>query len=483
MNFTHEINRLTTGILVLLGIVALAATYWAVTGPDTILLRQDNPRLVQAESQIHRGDLVDRNGILLATSTINSDGSFTRQYKYPEMNSALGYASVRYGVGGAEAAFNSVLRGDNIDKDFLTQLSNGLMHRTQHGSDIRLTFDLNIQQQAVKAIGTHTGSIVVLDIPSGQVLAMVSLPTYDPNTLDANWEALSKASGKPFFNRALQGAYQPGIALQTPLIAAALLANYSLDTPIDQATQSIKVGDVTIQCVTTPPTDTLTLQQAYAYGCPYPFAKMVQELGVETIQSGFNTFKLEHPPTLAGYVVAPSTESTDSSRFLFGTNNFTDNALGQGTITVTPLEMAVIAGAIYNDGNAPMPYSLLQIRQPDTETWANDKTIYTSMPMLTANSARQMQVLMEAAVKNGAAQAAMQDGLTIGGHAALAYVGNTAQSWFIGFVSSGSNQGATVAVILEDTHDASLAAEIGGHVLVATHDYQLTATLLPKDGA
>src|SRR5258705_11652126 len=112
-------------------------------------------------------------------------------------------------------------------------------------------------------------------------------------------------------------------------MAAALLGNYPLDTPIAEATQSIKVGDVTIQCVTTPPSDTLTLQQAYAYGCPYPFAKMVQELGVETIQSGFNTFQLEHPPTLVGYVVDQSTQSADGSRFLFGTKNFTDNALGQ----------------------------------------------------------------------------------------------------------------------------------------------------------
>lgn len=210
---------------------------------------------------------------------------------------------------------------------------------------------------------------------------------------------------------------------------------------------------------------------------------MVQELGIETIRSGFDTFQLQHPPTLAGYVVAPSTSSKESSHSLFGTSDFADNALGQGTITVSPLEMAVITGAIFNDGNAPMPYSLLQVRQPNAETWVNDKSTYTSMPMLTANSARQMQVLMEAAVNSGAAQAASQTGLTIGGHTALAYVGDTTQSWFIGFVSTGSNQGATIAVVLEDTHDASLAAQIGGEVLAVAHQYQLTATPPPKDGA
>src|SRR3954466_14966248 len=139
MNFTREINRLTTGLLILLVMVALGATYWAVAGPDTILLRQDNPRRVQAEAQIHRGDIVDRNGTVLATSNINSDGSFTRHYLYPEMNSAIGYASLRYGVGGAEAAFNTILRGDAPDQDFFTQFANGLMHRTQRGADIRLT--------------------------------------------------------------------------------------------------------------------------------------------------------------------------------------------------------------------------------------------------------------------------------------------------------------------------------------------------------
>jgi peptidoglycan glycosyltransferase len=312
---------------------------------------------------------------------------------------------------------------------------------------------------------------------------MVSLPTYDPNTLDANWEALTKAEGKPFFNRVLQGAYQPGIALQTPLMAAALLANYPLDTPIDDATQLVKVGDVIIQCVAQPPTDTLTLPQAYAYGCPYPFAKMVSDLGFETIQSGFNTFDLDHPPTLTGYVTTPADQATSEPKLLFGTDDFTENALGQGKITVTPLEMAVITAAIFNDGNAPVPYSLLQTRQPNSDVWLDNKTIYSPVPMLTANSARQMQTIMQTAVQDGDAQKAAQPDLMIAGHAGLAYVGTTAQSWFIGFVTTGSNQGAAIAVVLENTNDAALAAEIGGQVLGTAHSYQMTSTPQPKGGA
>lgn len=483
MPFNREINRLMTGILFLFAVVALAAGYWAIVGPDTLLQRQDNPRLVLAEEQIHRGDIVDRDGIVLVTSAQNDDGNLTRKYLYSEMFSALGYSSIRYGVSGAEAAFNSILRGDDTRKDFLTQLADDFLHRTQQGVDIRLTFSLPIQQRAAEAMTDHVGSIVVLDVPSGQVLALLSLPTYDPNMLDTNWETLAQAEGNPFFNRALQGAYQPGSALQTPLMAAGLLANYPIDTVIDLATQTVKVGDVSIRCVAQPPSNTLSLQEAYAYGCPYPFAKMVDDLGIETIQSGFKTFDLDNPPTLAGYVVQSSTEPSNTTHIFLGTNNFTENALGQGRITVSPLEMAVITSAIFNDGNAPVPYTLLQTRQPDSNTWVDNKTINPSIPMLTANSARQMQSLMQAAVTTGAAQKAAQPEMMIGGHAGLAYVGKTVQSWFIGFVSTASNQGAAIAVILEDTNDASLAAQIGGEVLNTAYNYEVKTTPHPKGGA
>ncbi len=469
MHFTREIHRLINGLLVLFGIVAICAAYWATIGSNTILLRQDNPRLVQAESRIKRGDIVDRNGTTLVTSTENPDGEQSRHYIYPEMSSALGYSSIRYGVGGAEAAFNISLRGDNTSKDFFTQISDNILHHQQIGADIRLTFDLNIQRQAITEMGTHTGSIVVLDIPSGQVLSMVSLPSYDPNSLDQNWETLSKAVGNPFFNRAIQGAYQPGTVLQTPLMASALLANYPIDNPIPNATQSVQVESLTIHCVTSPQQSTLTLKQAYAYGCPYPFANLVQELGIETIQAGFNTFQLNEPATLQGYVVKPTEDSIDQTRFQFGTPNFIDNVLGQGSITVNPLEMAVIVAAIFNDGNAPSPYTLLQTRLPNTDGWIEDQSSHVYTPILTANSARTMQTIMEEAVTYGAAKGAAQQGLAIGGHAAIAYVGKTEQSWFIGYVRTGTNTGAAIAVILEDTRDAELAAQIGGRVLASAH--------------
>src|SRR5690349_15320810 len=104
MRSTREINRLLTGVLICFAIIALAAGYWAMFGMDTILRREDNPRLVEAEAGILRGDIVDRSDNILVTSTEEADGSVTRTYEYPETSSALGYYSLRYGTAGAEAA-------------------------------------------------------------------------------------------------------------------------------------------------------------------------------------------------------------------------------------------------------------------------------------------------------------------------------------------------------------------------------------------
>src|SRR5690606_17819089 len=149
MTLTREINRLLIATLVAFGIVALAASYWAIVGPDTLLQRADNPRLIMAEAAIRRGIIQDRNERLLADTLIGPNGQVERYYPQPEVSSLVGYSSLRYGVGGAEAMFNTILRGDDLSRGFFSELVDSLLHRPQRGSDIRLTLDLTVQQIAV----------------------------------------------------------------------------------------------------------------------------------------------------------------------------------------------------------------------------------------------------------------------------------------------------------------------------------------------
>jgi peptidoglycan glycosyltransferase len=154
-------------------------------------------------------------------------------------------------------------------------------------------------------------------------------------------------------------------------------------------------------------------------------------------------------------------------------DNLLADALGQGHLTVTPMGMAVIAGAIVNDGNAPQPTALLAVRHPQTTTWIPNADSRPSLPLTTANTARQLQDMMRLAVAQGAAQNAGRPNIDIGGHAALAYSGNQSQAWFVGFATLGGRQGVAVAVVLENSSDPGLAADIGGTALaIAHHKFQ-----------
>ncbi len=467
MSFTREIHRLLLGVLVAFALVAVSASYWAISGTDTILKREDNPRLVEAEQHILRGNIFDRSGAVLAESNVGADGVVSRTYPYPETNGALGYFSLRYSVAGAEAAYDTMLRGDDLNPDFTQSMTDSLLHRAQQGSDIRLTLDLTIQQQIARAMQGQSGAAVVIAVPNGEILSMVSLPTYDPNTLDANWEQLTTAPGNPFFNRVLQGRYQPGGTMQTLLMATSLVMGQRLDTPVEAATLPIHVAEVDISCAVRLPPLALDLRDAYAFACPAPFAAVADDIGVVTLQAALDTYLLDQPLTLPGFVVEP--EGSPPPLITITPDNLVENALGQGQLTINPLTMAVMASAIVNDGNAPQPYTLLEIRRPDANTWSPVGSALPTIPVTTTNTARQLQDLMRYAVANGAAQNAARPNIDIGGHATLAYSGDTRQAWFVGFATLGGRRGIAVAVVLENSDDAGLAADIGGTALAAAH--------------
>lgn len=469
MQFTREITRLLAAFIVSLFIVAGAAAYWAVVGPDTILSRDDNPRRVVAEARIRRGAIYDRNGEVLVETVVENDGAVRRNYLYPATASALGYYSLRYGVGGAEAAYDSILRGDTVTRDFGETLVNSLLHRPQEGSDIRVSLDLELQTVIAEAMKGQTGAVVMLDVPSGQILALASVPTFDPNTLDADWETLRSAESQPFFNRALQGSYQPGGTLQTPLMAAALLYNRPLNVPLQPATRPVQIDDLELGCAVRLPEIALSLRESYAFACPFPFAVLGEALGPATLAATLETFGLTRQPTLPGFT-APATAPTPTPEALvIGRDDVIAAAVGQHDLTVSPLQMAMLAAGIVNDGNAPLPYMLLETRAPGASVWEPVQAIRPTSPIATMNTARQLQDLMRYAVANGAAQNAGRPNIDIGGHASLAYAGEGPLSWFIGFTTISARRGVAIAVVLENSADPGRAADIGGTALAVAH--------------
>lgn len=193
--------------------LALSSTNWAYLQADRTTARSDNPRNLINERAIRRGDILARDGTVLVTSQLVPQDDvfakpvYSRIYTHPQTAPLVGYYSNRYGITGLELQFDDTLRGSNrsIDK---------MLHRPQIGSSVTTTIDLKLQSQLLNAMRGNVGSGIVLDWQTGEVLALASLPTFDPNVLDADWSVLRDDRNAPLLNRATQGLYQPGNVLR-----------------------------------------------------------------------------------------------------------------------------------------------------------------------------------------------------------------------------------------------------------------------------
>lgn len=462
----REIGYLMFGLLICFFVIASVAAYWAVIGADTILLRDDNPRLVEDAARIRRGALYDRHDTLLVESKLNDAGILERFYRYPATYSFTGYFSLRYGAAGAELAYDTYLRGDIDQNAFERAIEQDLLHLPQQGADIRLTLDLDVQQVLSDAMQGQRGAAVMISIPDGAVLALLSSPTYDPNTLNAHWDELVAAVDKPFFNRVLQGQYQPGGMLQTPLMVAALLTEQPFDTVISRADQPIDVNGQPLGCASTPPSTDLTYAQAYAYGCPYAFSILAEGISQESLRNIFSAFDLASVPGLTGFISDDSdlADAALTSPQAIPNRHLLEDIIGQGHLTISPLSMAIMTSAVINNGNALDPHAFSAYRHAG-DAWVETPVNVISRPIMTAHVARQLRDLMIQNVHNGTASAATRDDLVIGGHSALAIAGDETQVWFVGFVQLADNRGAVIAIVLEDSIHAESAADIGGTAL------------------
>lgn len=307
---TKELNRVTFVILAVFLLIALSSTFWAVVQADSMLDRPDNLRRIIQEERIQRGTIFDQDGVRLAYSSVSEDGATQRIYPYPETAGAVGYYSFRYGTAGLEDAFDAELRGDAFRTDWQT-ITDDALHRTAKGGDVRSTLDLDVQIAASEALGRARGAVLVAEVPSGRILAMLSQPSYNPNNISRTWKWLrANETLTPLLNRATAGLYQPGGALQTVMLAA-ILSTYPdltttapgvLNEEAPNAQDPVQVNKLSLTCLDGTPDRPLTLLEAYIYGCHQPFVKALGSLvAPDLLWERFGVLGLLDPPSLAHF--------------------------------------------------------------------------------------------------------------------------------------------------------------------------------------
>lgn len=430
-----------TGLVMLAAylVLLLGATYWQVVRAEE--LANDpatNARRIEREEQrVKRGRILDRNGVVLAETVEQPDGSFVRHYPDAFAPNTVGYHSSRYGSSGAEAAGDRVLRGVD-ERTSIRGLFEDLLHIRKEGDDVRLTLDAELQRAAEAAMGDGPGALVALDPQDGDILAMVSTPSFDPNVpIDDQFEALTNDPASPLLNRATQGLYTPGSTFKTVTLAAALEAG--LVTPEDAAEcpARIEVLDFPVTSNNEPPGKrTRTVADAYAYSCNTYFAQLGIELGEERLTEMARALGLLDPvpfelPTVAGTLAT-------TPDFLGSDQSLAVTAFGQGELQLTPLHLALVAAAAANDGMVPKPHLLTST---DSEEWRR---------AMSPEAAADLASIMEYGVQAGWASTAAVPGISVAGKTGSAEVepGASSHAVFIAFAPVDDPQIA-VAVLKE----------------------------------
>ena len=449
------------GTVALLGLFVLFGTlaYWQVFRTD-LAERDGNPRILADFANPARGRILDRTGNVLAAS--QPDGS--RQYGDPSWAHLVGYLDARFGSQGAELAFNNELSGRSGGASFEAAINAEFRRSVQRGLDVMLTIDPAIQSAAVAALGQRPGAVVAIDPRNGEVLAMVSYPTYSPGLLAEQGDALVADPASPLLNRATQGLYPPGSTFKTVTAASALDNNVIRPETIVICGEEVVIDGFPVSCRNVPQgPGTYPFKNAYTFSVNAIFAQLGVDLGwdrlLETAQDfGFGRslpFTFDTSPT---QVLAPGSER---SPVLLATTAF-----GQGELLATPLQMALVAATIANDGVLVDPHVGLAT--------AKDGKVLDRLEqvgkhrVVSSETAAIMRDFMVSVVANGQANGVNFPGIQVGGKTGTAESGTgTSHAWFIAFAPA-DNPVIAVAVVVENGGQGGVVASpIAGEVIRA----------------
>ena len=426
-SMSRTMRRVAAVLIAAFGLLALAIGWWTLGG---LVARDDNPRRIFTEQRNPRGAILDRTGGLLAVSAPVS-GTYLRLYPLPAAAPVVGYYSFNYGLAGVEAALDLALRGplDPIDQ---------LLHRPPAGRTVRTTLDPAAQRD-LAARFTYPGAGIILSIPDGAALALESHPAYDPNTLDVDWPQLAVDPSAPLLNRVTQGLYQPGAIFQTMLLAEALERGVAtLTETIGRPDRPVALERLTLNCARTG--SRATLADAYAHACPAPFADLGVTLGDTALISLTQRWQLDQPPALELPTSAVATPTTSFS----ATAALQAFAVGQSSLTLSPLQVALIAATIGNGGVRPAPHVISDVLSIGGVWTAYTSTVSGGQRVISANTARSILRAMR-----------VED--NIAGHGGAAFSGDTQLSWFIGLMPA--DEPHYVIVVLIETPLGRAATE------------------------
>lgn len=471
---TRQIRQLGIGLIVCFTILFVQLNRLTVFEAAKLNDNPHNTREILRDFSRPRGTIVTADGTVVAESVPSGD-QFKLQRRYPEgplFAQLTGYYSFTLGSSGVEKTYNDALAGRTLDLR-LQDLGDLFVDKDRVG-DVILTVRADLQRIAADALGDREGSVVALDPRTGAILAMVSTPTYDPNLLAdhdtgaaaAVITALDQDREKPRVARTYQERFFPGSTFKV-VTATAGLASGTV-TP-DEPSYPVTTGY-------TPPLTNRpignfdgascggTLFEILRRSCNSSFAQMGVDLGPDQMVDTAEAFGFNQPVPIDLTGPARSTFPA-KERFDRNTPALAQSAIGQNEVQATPLQMALVAAAVANDGKVMVPHVLQEVRDVDGRT-VDEYDVEEWRTAMDPGVAATMREAMLGVVRSGTATRLAVPGFAVGGKTGTAQVGSNpprSHAWIIGFGGpEGEAPTIAVAVIVEGQEGNS--EQTGGRV-------------------
>ncbi|MFJ9540124.1 peptidoglycan D,D-transpeptidase FtsI family protein [Streptomyces sp. NPDC101225] len=450
-----------------------------------------NRRVTIARYSTPRGDIiVDGDPVTGSTKTSKSglnDLEYKRTYKNgPMWAPVTGYASQAFGANQLESIEDGILTGTD-DRLFFRNTLDMITGKQKQGGNVVTTLNAAAQKAAYDGLKQQggKGAVAAIDPSTGKILALASYPSYDPSSFAGNstntdakaWQKLQKKANPadPMLNRALRETYPPGSTFKVVTAAAALengLYN-SADEKTDSPLPYIMKGTTTeLKNEGNIPCKNATMRVALQYSCNTVFGKIGSDLGNDKMLAEAKKFGFDEeqftPVRSAASVFSDNMNSSQTAL----------SSIGQYNTAATPLQMAMVASAVANDGKLMKPYMVDKLQSSNLDTIAQTDPQELSQP-LSSKNAQILQSMMETVVQKGTGTHAQINGVTVGGKTGTAQHGvansKNPYAWFISYAKlpDGSSPVAVATVIEDDNANrddisgGGLAAPIAKSVMEA----------------
>ena len=436
------LRKVAISVLVLFTLLIVNVNVIQVIRADDLRTNPRNTRVLAEEYDSERGAIVvGGNEIAKSVSTGEATLDYLREYPESTLYAPVtGYYSVVYGKRGLERAENDVLAGTD-SRLALRRLGDILTGRDPSGGNVELTLDAAAQQAAMDGLAELdglAGAVVALDPSTGKVLALASSPTFDPNQLSSHDPAAIRAysdslSEDQTTNFAISQRYSPGSIFKVVVSAAALATGeYTPDTVVPAPQQLDLPGtDRELNNYDNESCDASgqqTLEAALTISCNTAFGQLGMDLGEDAVRDMAEAFGVDDEGFEVPLQVEGSTVGDIASDA-----QLAQSSIGQFNVQLTPMEAAMIAAAVANDGTLMKPYLVNSVQAPDLTVLDQTDPEEMSQPV-SAEVAGQLTEMMTSVVANGTGRKAQISGVTVAGKTGTAEDGERLDhNWFIGF--------------------------------------------------